>query len=76
MSGRAAPGRPEHPSREAPLYRLLLGAGGCAVAFLLVLGVMALLPRSVQESLPDAVVGGAVLLLGLVGTARLARRSR
>ena len=44
--------------------RLLRAAGRCAVAFLLVLGVMALLPRAVQDAVPDAVIGGAVLGLG------------
>ncbi|MGW1762952.1 hypothetical protein ACWCQL_02485 [Streptomyces sp. NPDC002073] len=58
------------------MYRLLLGAGGCALAFFLVLGVVAMLPRSVQDAVPDTVIGGAVLVLGLAGAAGLARRPR
>ncbi|MDJ0379639.1 hypothetical protein [Streptomyces sp. G-G2] len=50
----------------------LRAVGACAVAFLLVLGVVAVLPPGV----PPGVVGGAVLLLGAVGARRLARRSR
>ncbi|MFF5705457.1 hypothetical protein ACFY7H_23595 [Streptomyces sp. NPDC012794] len=50
--------------------RLLRVAGRCALAFLLVLGVVALLPRTVREAVPDAVVGGTVLLLGAVGVRR------
>ncbi|MGW0362455.1 hypothetical protein [Streptomyces sp. NPDC002990] len=56
--------------------RLLRAAGTCAVAFLLVLGVVALLPRAVQDAVPDAVIGGAVLVLGAVGAHRVAGRSR
>ncbi|MEU8459563.1 hypothetical protein [Streptomyces sp. NPDC029003] len=56
--------------------RLLRVAGPCALAFLLVLGVVALLPRGVREALPDAVVGGAVLLLGAVGVRRGSRGPR
>ncbi|MER7759525.1 hypothetical protein [Streptomyces sp. NPDC097619] len=58
------------------MYRLLLGAGGCAVAFFLVLGVVAMLPPAVQEAVPDTVIGGAVMVLGLLGAARLAKRAR
>ncbi|MFK0255682.1 hypothetical protein [Streptomyces sp. NPDC090445] len=50
--------------------RLLRAAGRCALAFLLVLGVVALLPRAVQEAVPDAVIGGAVLVLGALAAAR------
>ncbi|MER5807935.1 hypothetical protein ABT143_07025 [Streptomyces sp. NPDC002033] len=56
--------------------RLLRVAGPCALAFLLVLGVVALLPRGVREALPDAVIGGAVLLLGAVGVRRGSRGPR
>ncbi|WP_030209307.1 hypothetical protein [Streptomyces sp. NRRL S-87] len=56
--------------------RLLLGAGGCAVAFLLVLGVMSLLPTSVQEAVPDSVLGGTVMVLGALGALRASRRAR
>ncbi|MFG2618218.1 hypothetical protein ACGFXC_11385 [Streptomyces sp. NPDC048507] len=56
--------------------RLLRVAGPCALAFLLVLGVVALLPRGVREALPDAVVGGAVLLLGALGVRRGSRGPR
>ncbi|MCX4693144.1 hypothetical protein [Streptomyces sp. NBC_01408] len=56
--------------------RLLRAAGWCALAFLLVLGVVALLPRTVQDAVPDAVIGGAVLVLGALGARRVARRPR
>lgn len=56
--------------------RLLRVTGPCALAFLLVLGVVALLPRGVREALPDAVVGGAVILLGAVGVRRGSRGPR
>ncbi|MFD8985834.1 hypothetical protein [Streptomyces sp. NPDC059564] len=56
--------------------RLLRVAGLCALAFLLVLGVVALLPRGVRDAVPDAVVGGAVLLLGAVGVRRGSRGPR
>ncbi|MEU5805770.1 hypothetical protein [Streptomyces sp. NPDC047718] len=52
------------------MERLLRAAGRCALAFLLVLGVVALLPRAVQEAVPDAVIGGAVLVLGALAAAR------
>ncbi|MFB7467975.1 hypothetical protein ACFCZ1_31545 [Streptomyces sp. NPDC056224] len=50
--------------------RLLRAAGRCALAFLLVLGVVALLPRALRDAVPDAVIGGAVLVLGWVLGAR------
>ncbi|MFD7627853.1 hypothetical protein ACFV7Q_17765 [Streptomyces sp. NPDC059851] len=50
--------------------RLLRAAGRCALAFLLVLGVVALLPNAVQEAVPDAVIGGVVLVLGALAAAR------
>ncbi|MFD3697170.1 hypothetical protein ACFWUZ_13630 [Streptomyces sp. NPDC058646] len=56
--------------------RLLRAAGRCALAFLLVLGVVASLPRAVQDAVPDAVIGGAVLVLGVLGARRVARRPR
>ncbi|MET9322867.1 hypothetical protein ABZX75_22120 [Streptomyces sp. NPDC003038] len=56
--------------------RLLRAAGTCALAFLLVLGAVALLPRTMQDAVPDAVVGGAVLVLTALGARRVARRSR
>ncbi|MFE5806892.1 hypothetical protein [Streptomyces sp. NPDC056491] len=57
--------------------RLLRAAGRCALAFLLVLGIVAVLPRAVRDSVPDAVIGGAVILLaGLLSGHRLAGRSR
>ncbi|MET8752368.1 hypothetical protein ABZW32_20050 [Streptomyces sp. NPDC004667] len=56
--------------------RLLRAAGRCALAFLLVLGIVALLPRAVREAVPDGVVGGAVLLLGAVGVRRASRGPR
>ncbi|MFG2984709.1 hypothetical protein ACGFYQ_26225 [Streptomyces sp. NPDC048258] len=57
--------------------RLLRAAGRCALAFLLVLGVVALLPRGLRDAVPDAVIGGAVLVLGWVlGAHRMAGRPR
>ncbi|GLW00238.1 hypothetical protein Slala05_38690 [Streptomyces lavendulae subsp. lavendulae] len=61
---------------EQPVDRLLRAAGRCGLAFLLVLGTVALLPRAVREAVPDALVGGAVLLLGAVGVRRASRRPR
>ncbi|MEV4192861.1 hypothetical protein [Streptomyces toxytricini] len=56
--------------------RLLRIAGRCALAFLLVLGVVALLPRTVQDAVPDGVIGGAVLVLGAVGARRAVKPPR
>ncbi|MEU6864102.1 hypothetical protein ABZ924_12625 [Streptomyces sp. NPDC046876] len=56
--------------------RLLRMAGCCALAFLLVLGVVALLPRAVQDAVPDSVIGGAVLVLAAVGARRVAKPPR
>ncbi|MFJ8014555.1 hypothetical protein [Streptomyces sp. NPDC096339] len=59
------------------MERLIRAAGRCALAFLLVLGIVALLPRSVRDVVPNAVIGGAVLLLvGVSGGRRMTRRSR
>ncbi|GAA1573980.1 hypothetical protein ACIQUV_04745 [Streptomyces globosus] len=56
--------------------RLLRIAARCALAFLLVLGVVALLPRTVQDAVPDGVIGGAVLVLGAVGARRAVKPPR
>ncbi|MFF4581750.1 hypothetical protein [Streptomyces sp. NPDC001389] len=56
--------------------RLLRVAGRSALAFLLVLGVVALLPSALREAVPHAVVGGAVLALGATGVRRGSRRPR
>ncbi|CAL9446095.1 hypothetical protein SUDANB120_02343 [Streptomyces sp. enrichment culture] len=56
--------------------RLLRIAGRCALAFLLVLGVVALLPRTVQDAVPDGVIGGAVLVLGGLGARRAVKPPR
>ncbi|MFF3017498.1 hypothetical protein [Streptomyces sp. NPDC057939] len=56
--------------------RLLRAAGGFALAFLLVLGIVAVLPRAVQHAVPHAVIGGAVLVLGAVGARRASGRPR
>nr|WSX51697.1 hypothetical protein OG409_23880 [Streptomyces sp. NBC_00974] len=54
--------------------RLFRVAGGCVLAFLLVLGVVAVLPHGVREAVPDPVIGGAVLVLGgLMGARRVAK---
>ncbi|MFG2295348.1 hypothetical protein [Streptomyces sp. NPDC048603] len=58
------------------MERLVGALGACALTFLLVLGFLALLPAPVQEAVPDAVVGGVVLLLGLLAVRRFVRRSR
>ncbi|MFD4136168.1 hypothetical protein [Streptomyces goshikiensis] len=54
--------------------RLLRAAGWCGLAFLL--GVVAALPRTVRDGLPDTVIGGAVIVLGALGARRVARRPR
>ncbi|MFD9337677.1 hypothetical protein ACFWBF_25235 [Streptomyces sp. NPDC060028] len=56
--------------------RLLRAAGRCALAFLLVLGVVALLPRTVQESVPNSVIGGTVFVLAWLGARRVVKRPR
>ncbi|MFI9061306.1 hypothetical protein ACIGQE_05435 [Streptomyces sp. NPDC053429] len=56
--------------------RLLRAVGRAALAFLLVLGVVALLPAGVREAVPEGVIGGAVLVLGGVGARRAVRRAR
>ncbi|MCY0929736.1 hypothetical protein OTB20_26800 [Streptomyces sp. H27-H1] len=56
--------------------RLLRTGGVCALAFLLVLGVVAALPRTVRDSVPAPVIGGAVLVLGALGARRLVRGPR
>ncbi|WP_221889803.1 hypothetical protein, partial [Streptomyces sp. WAC06614] len=59
------------------MERLLRAVGACAVAFLVVLGAVAALPDGVREAVPDRVVGGAVLVLGVVALrARARTRSR
>ncbi|MFH8639590.1 hypothetical protein [Streptomyces goshikiensis] len=56
--------------------RLLRAAGWCGLAFLLVLGLLAALPRAVRDELPEAVIGGVVIVLGALGARRVARRPR
>ncbi|MBT2539986.1 hypothetical protein J7E99_04495 [Streptomyces sp. ISL-44] len=57
--------------------RLLRAAGRCALAFLLVLGVVALLPRAVRDAVPDALIGGAVVVVvWVLGARRMAGRPR
>ncbi|MGW7101045.1 hypothetical protein [Streptomyces sp. NPDC054883] len=56
--------------------RLLRAAGRAALAFLLVLGVVALLPAAVREAVPDGVIGGTVLVLGGLGARRAVRGPR
>ncbi|MFG2878309.1 hypothetical protein ACGFYU_25440 [Streptomyces sp. NPDC048337] len=59
------------------MERLLRAAGRCALAFLLVLGLVALLPRAVRDSVPDAVIGGAVVVVvWVLGARRVAGRPR
>uniref|UniRef100_A0AAU2JP90 Uncharacterized protein n=1 Tax=Streptomyces sp. NBC_00049 TaxID=2903617 RepID=A0AAU2JP90_9ACTN len=57
--------------------RLFRAAGRCVLAFLLILGAVAVLPRAVRDSVPNSVIGGAVVLLaGALGSRRPAGRSR
>ncbi|MGR4878863.1 hypothetical protein ACIPUC_05420 [Streptomyces sp. LARHCF249] len=57
--------------------RLLRAAGRCTLAFLLVLGVVALLPRAVRDAVPDALIGGAVVVVvWVLGARRMAGRPR
>ncbi|MEV7446803.1 hypothetical protein AB0O22_37625 [Streptomyces sp. NPDC091204] len=58
------------------ITRLVVALGGCAVAFFVILGVMAVLPRAVQDSLPPGVLGGAVVVLGVAAARRFTRRAR
>ncbi|MFF5444467.1 hypothetical protein [Streptomyces sp. NPDC012888] len=58
------------------MERLFGVLGAWALAFLLVLGFLAVLPAGVQDAVPDAAVGGAVLVLGLLGARRVVRRPR
>ncbi|MER6316526.1 hypothetical protein ABT237_22570 [Streptomyces sp. NPDC001581] len=58
------------------ITRVLVALGGCAVAFFIILGVMAALPRAVQDTVPPGVLGGAVVVLGVVAARRFARRAR
>ncbi|MEU9160323.1 hypothetical protein AB0D29_08590 [Streptomyces sp. NPDC048424] len=58
------------------ITRVLVALGGCAVAFFIILGVMAVLPRAVQDSVPPGVLGGAVVVLGVAAARRFTRRAR
>ncbi|MFJ4774851.1 hypothetical protein [Streptomyces sp. NPDC088762] len=59
------------------MERLLRAAGRCALAFVLVLGLVALLPRAVRDAVPDGVIGGAVLVVvWVLGARRVAGRPR
>ncbi|MGW7435852.1 hypothetical protein [Streptomyces sp. NPDC054849] len=58
------------------LTRILVAVGGCAVAFFIILGVMSVLPRAVQDTVPPGVLGGAVVVLGVAAARRFARRAR
>ncbi|MEU4731638.1 hypothetical protein [Streptomyces sp. NPDC023588] len=58
------------------LSRAFTALGGCAVAFFIVLGLMAALPPAVRDAVPDGVLGGIVITLGLTAARRLTRRSR
>ncbi|CAM5451882.1 hypothetical protein SAVIM338S_02809 [Streptomyces avidinii] len=59
------------------MHRLFRAAGGCVLAFLLVLGVVAVLPHGVRDAVPDPVIGGAVLVLGgLMGARRVVKGPR
>ncbi|MFD8893558.1 hypothetical protein [Streptomyces sp. NPDC059566] len=62
--------------RTSLLRRALAGLTACAVAFFIILGVMAVLPRAVQDTLPPGVLGGAVVVLGVVAARRFTRRAR
>ncbi|MFJ7587979.1 hypothetical protein ACIQZO_11445 [Streptomyces sp. NPDC097617] len=62
--------------RTSLLRQALAGLAACAVAFFIILGVMAVLPRAVQDSLPPGILGGAVVVLGVTAARRYARRAR
>ncbi|MFI8344918.1 hypothetical protein ACIF8W_33320 [Streptomyces sp. NPDC085639] len=62
--------------RTSLLRRALVGLTACAVAFFIILGVMAVLPRAVQDTLPPGVLGGAVVVLGVMAARRFTRRER
>ncbi|MFD6969341.1 hypothetical protein [Streptomyces sp. NPDC059979] len=56
--------------------RVLVAVGGCAVAFFILLGVMSVLPRAIQDTVPPGVLGGAVVVLGVMAARRFTRRAR
>ncbi|WP_046774762.1 hypothetical protein [Streptomyces yangpuensis] len=58
------------------LGRVLMGLAACAVAFFVILGVVAVLPRTLQDALPDNVLGGAAVVLAVAAARRFARRAR
>ncbi|MFE0578199.1 hypothetical protein [Streptomyces sp. NPDC058874] len=62
--------------RNNLLSRALMGLAACAVAFFVLLGVVAVLPRSLQDALPDGVLGGAAVVLTVAAARRFARRAR
>ncbi|WP_030760350.1 hypothetical protein [Streptomyces sp. NRRL F-2664] len=62
--------------RNNLLSRALMGLAACAVAFFVILGVMAVLPRPLQDALPDNVLGGAAVVLAVAAARRFARRAR
>ncbi len=53
-----------------------MGLAACAVAFFVILGVVAVLPRTLQDALPDNVLGGAAVVLAVAAARRFARRAR
>ncbi|MFG2993190.1 hypothetical protein ACGFZK_28485 [Streptomyces sp. NPDC048257] len=62
--------------RTSLLHRALVGVAACAVAFFIILGVMAVLPRAIQDTVPPGVLGGAVVVLGVTTARRFTRRAR
>ncbi|GAA2645542.1 MULTISPECIES: hypothetical protein [Streptomyces] len=58
------------------LHKALVGLAACAVAFFLTLGVIAVLPRAVQDTVPPGVLGGGVVVLGVTTARRFTRRAR
>ncbi|MGW0393921.1 hypothetical protein ACWDYJ_24115 [Streptomyces sp. NPDC003042] len=58
------------------LHKALLGLGGCALVFFILLGVLAALPPAVRAAVPHEVLGGAVLVLGAMTTRRFTRGPR
>lgn len=58
------------------LNKALVAITACALAFFIILGVMAVLPRALQDALPDSVLGGAVVVLGVATARRFTRRPR
>lgn len=67
---------PEPSVPHTLLNKALFALLGCAVAFLIILGLLTALPHAVRDALPDGVLGGAVITLGLAAAHRFTGRPR